>query len=137
MSAASSAAAAIPLKDSGDVVRARRLVQSILTGEKLRPVRVTGFATAVSEVARNAIIHAGGGQLRIREEDQNERRVLIVTVTDSGPGIDNIEQAMSDGYSTKKSLGLGLGGAKRLSHALSVTSSPDSGTTVELVCLLP
>jgi len=87
-------------------------------------------ATAISEVARNILVHAHKGEVILDIIHQNDRAGISVTAVDQGPGISNIEQAMTDGFSTGGSLGLGLPGAKRLMDEFSITSSLGNGTTI-------
>jgi serine/threonine-protein kinase RsbT len=90
------------------------------------------LATAVSEIARNIVVHAGVGELTVCVVDDLDRRGLMVTACDTGAGIPDLEQAMQDGYSTRESLGLGLSGARRLVDEFELVSAPDRGTTVIL-----
>ncbi|MPQ95436.1 anti-sigma regulatory factor [Thioclava sp. JE_KL1] len=124
------AVAEITLATSRDVVAARQAVARILKERGLSAVRITRFATAVSEITRNAIVHGGGGKISIYLDGRNE--YLRVECRDEGPGIENVTLAMSEGYTTAGGLGKGLGGAKRLSHGFEVHSAPGKGTTVSM-----
>lgn len=124
------------LRSPADILSARKAVQKLLEDLGLKPVRVTRFTTAVSEIARNTVAHGGGGDMTLQFENSEGRRWLAARFTDRGAGIPDIAAAMSDGYSTAKSLGLGLGGAKRLSDAFEIASDPENGTTVKLACRL-
>jgi len=86
--------------------------------------------TAASELGRNTLIHGGGGTMRLETFVENDRRGLRLTFEDKGPGIPDIEQAMSDGFTTKGGLGLGLGGSKRLVDEFEVVSRVGEGTRV-------
>jgi serine/threonine-protein kinase RsbT len=90
----------------------------------------TKVVTAASELARNTILHGGGGQAVVEAVSDGIRRGIRLTFEDQGPGIANIEQAMKDGFTTAGGLGLGLSGAKRLSSEFSITSAPGRGTRV-------
>jgi serine/threonine-protein kinase RsbT len=90
----------------------------------------TKFVTAASELGRNALVHGRGGTMVINELLQDGRNALQLIFEDQGPGIANIEQAMRDGYTTANSLGLGLGGARRLVNEFSLESEPGRGTKV-------
>ncbi len=125
----------IRLASTSDIVNARRAAQAMLEAAGMRQIRITRFSTAISEIARNTVTHGGGGMMELAHEAFDGRRWLTATFTDSGAGIADIEQAMSDGFSTAKSLGLGLGGAKRLADAFEIESTPQ-GTTVKLACRL-
>lgn len=90
----------------------------------------TKFVTAASELGRNVLVHGQGGVMTISELQQGTRSGLQLEFADTGPGIPSIEQAMTDGYSTAKSLGLGLGGARRLVNEFEIWSEPAQGTRV-------
>ena len=90
----------------------------------------TKLVTAASELARNVFRYAGTGRMIIEELDDDDRRGIRVTFADDGPGIDDVELALRDGYSTGDSLGIGLPGAKRLVDELTIDSRPGQGTTV-------
>ena len=90
----------------------------------------TKLVTAASELARNVFRYAGSGRMIIEELDDSDRRGIRVTFEDNGPGIDDVELALRDGYSTGDSLGIGLPGAKRLVDELTIDSRPGEGTTV-------
>src|SRR4051812_38365948 len=102
-------------KDS-DVAIARIRTLRLAQAEGFTEVAATAVATAVSELARNALVHAGSGEVHLAmTEDERGRRGIVIVVRDHGPGIANIERSMSDGYSTKTgSLGLGMPSAQRL-----------------------
>jgi serine/threonine-protein kinase RsbT len=123
----------LQVRSSEDVVRARQAVrnQSVALGFSL--VDQTKIVTAASEIARNAIDHAGGGELRLEKVRIGARRGLRLVFSDRGPGIADIKLALTDGYTTAGGLGLGLGGAKRLSNEFDVRSAPGEGTIVTLV----
>jgi serine/threonine-protein kinase RsbT len=92
----------------------------------------TKIITAASELARNAFIHGGGGTVLIERMEEGARKGLRLTFTDQGPGIPDIEKALKDGYTSGNGLGLGLGGAKRLSNEFSIWSEPAKGTRVTI-----
>ena len=92
----------------------------------------TKLVTAASEMARNTLVHGRGGSMVITEVRSGHRSGLQLEFEDSGPGIPDIAQAMNDGYSTAKSLGLGLGGARRLVNEFEIWSEPLKGTRVTL-----
>lgn len=91
---------------------------------------LTVVATAISEVARNIIEYAHSGEILIQLVNDAERRGVMVVATDEGPGIADVEQALLDGYSTGKGLGIGLPGTKRLMDEFEVRSTVGRGTTV-------
>jgi serine/threonine-protein kinase RsbT len=88
------------------------------------------IATAISELARNILTYAGEGEIEIALEAAGGRRGLLIVARDQGPGIADIALALQDGYSTSRSLGIGLPGVRRLMDEFEVTSEPGSGTLV-------
>lgn len=120
--------AKLPLVTSGDVALARQIVLKELRARGVSAIRMTRFATAVSEIARNVVNHGGGGELVmfITPDTQN----LYVRCRDEGPGINDLEQAMTDGYTSRDGLGRGLGGAQRLSDRFEIRSAVGQGTVV-------
>lgn len=120
----------VALNSGGEVVVARQAVRRRAIELGFSIVDQTKVVTAASELARNTVQHGGGGTMTI-EVVQQERRVgLSLTFADEGPGIADVERAMQDGYTTSGGLGLGLSGARRLSHDFSISSAPGRGTTV-------
>jgi serine/threonine-protein kinase RsbT len=122
----------VPLGREENVVSVRREVRSLALQIGLGLVDQTKIVTAASELARNAIVYGGGGQATLETVQDGLRRGLRLTFTDSGPGIPDVEKAMQDGFTTGKGLGLGLGGAKRLSNEFSIDSRPGAGTCVTI-----
>jgi serine/threonine-protein kinase RsbT len=123
----------LPLRAQEDVVAARQFVRAWAVELGLTLVDQTKIITAASELARNAVIHGGGGLIRLEMLRDTGRRGLRLTFEDKGPGIKDIEQAMSDGYTTGNGLGLGLGGSKRLSHEFAIKSAPGEGTQISII----
>jgi serine/threonine-protein kinase RsbT len=125
------------LRDESDLVVARRHVRELGERQGLTPVATEALATAVTEIARNALVHASGGQIRVRGEPAREGgarpAAVVVDVIDEGPGIADVDAAMADGFSTGAGLGLGLPGARRLVDAFELHSSVGRGTTVRLL----
>jgi serine/threonine-protein kinase RsbT len=124
---------ALPLRTSEDIVRMRQYVreQSLAVGFGL--VDQTKIVTAASELARNTLIYGGGGELTVQPLVDGARRGLKLVFSDRGPGIPDIAQALKDGFSTGGGLGLGLGGAKRLSNEFNIDTQPGAGTRVTIV----
>jgi serine/threonine-protein kinase RsbT len=89
--------------------------------------------TAVSELARNTVVHGGGGSMRAGVMEQGPRTGVWVEFVDDGPGIADHEQAMREGFTTGNGLGLGLGGARRLVSEFELQSAPGEGTRVRVV----
>jgi serine/threonine-protein kinase RsbT len=120
------------LQEEQDIVLTRQLVRQNAMELGFSLVDQTKLVTAASELARNTIKYGGGGSLLIEALKDGFRKGLRLTFEDKGPGIANLEQALRDGYSTGGGLGLGLGGAKRLSSDFKITSTPGQGTTVTI-----
>lgn len=122
----------VPVHTSDDVSRARQAVRAWATKIGFSLVDQTKIVTAASELARNIIIYAGEGQMRLEELENGNSRGLRLTFEDRGPGIPDIEQALKDGYTTGNGLGLGLSGARRLSNEFHITSEIGLGTKVTI-----
>lgn len=90
----------------------------------------TKLVTAASELGRNLLVHAGGGRMSITEVMNVAQPGLRLEFEDKGPGIADIDRAMTDGFSTARSLGLGLGGARRLVSEFDIVSLPSQGTKI-------
>jgi serine/threonine-protein kinase RsbT len=123
----------IGLRSMDDMIKARQLVRECAIFQGLSLVDQTKIVTAASELARNTLIHGGGGEMRLQALNDGPRRGVKVIFADRGPGIPNIELAMKDGYTTRGGLGLGLSGSKRLVNEFSIESQPGKGTTVSIV----
>lgn len=121
--------AVVEIVTESDIVRARSTAKSMAAELGFGLVDQTRISTAVSELARNIFTYAGKGEVRI-EEDCSPRRGIKITFTDVGPGIEDVELALSDGYSTAGSMGKGLPGAKRLMDRLEIKSETGNGTIV-------
>jgi serine/threonine-protein kinase RsbT len=120
----------IPVVKEEDVVAARRVVREWSVELKFSLVDQTKIVTAASELARNTIIHGGGGVMLIEILFESMRNGLRLTFTDKGPGIIDLERALKGGFTTKGGMGLGLSGSKRLMNEFEVLSSPETGTRV-------
>ena len=94
---------------------------------------LTLIATAISEIARNIAIYASPGKLTLEVVEHRGRRGIQIVATDNGPGIPDLELALTDGYSTGSSLGIGLPGARRLMDEFEIESAPGMGTTVKMI----
>lgn len=125
--------ACFELKSDVDVVIARRGVRDWAADLGLTMLDLTKVVTAASELARNAVVHGGGGMMCLQVVRQADRQGLRVTFRDHGPGIPQIELAMKDGYSTGRGMGIGLPGAKRLVNEFDLSSTPSEGTMVTIV----
>jgi serine/threonine-protein kinase RsbT len=120
------------LRGPEDIVRMRQVVreQAVALGFSL--VDQTKIITAASELARNVLNYGGGGEVTLQRRSSGLRRGLTLVFSDEGPGIADIELAMKDGYTTGTGMGLGLGGAKRLSNEFAIDSRPGAGTRVTI-----
>jgi serine/threonine-protein kinase RsbT len=123
---------AFALRTPEDIVRMRQVVREHATGLGFSLVDQTKLVTAASEIARNTMIYGGGGEVAVMPLSEGARKGLRLVFTDRGPGIADIELAMKDGYTTGGGLGLGLGGAKRLSNDFFIQSRPGEGTRVTI-----
>jgi serine/threonine-protein kinase RsbT len=121
----------LPIKSGDDVVRVRQHVRAAAADSGLSLVDQTKLVTAASELARNALVHAGGGTARLEVAQAPSGRTGIrITFTDEGPGITNVDLALTDGWTTGDGLGLGLSGARRLVDEFELVSEPGAGTSV-------
>jgi len=120
----------VPIRSGDDVVRVRQEVRAIAARAGLSLVDQTKIVTAASELARNTLDYGGGGTARIEVVMEGARRGVRLTFEDQGPGIPDIERALSDGFTSGGGLGLGLGGARRLSNEFHIHSVVGSGTRV-------
>lgn len=115
-----------------DIVAARSAGRAMAAELGFGPSDFVLIATAISELARNILDYARCGEILLRVASCGERPGIIVVARDTGPGIGNIEQAMQDGYSSARGLGLGLPGTRRLMDEFEIKSQPGKGTTVTI-----
>jgi serine/threonine-protein kinase RsbT len=122
----------VPIDSDADLVVAR--AEGRAMAERLGFPRPDPplIATAISEVARNIVVHVGRGEIVLRPLEEADRYGLVVIASDEGPGIRDIEAALRDEYSGRGGLGLGLPGARRLMDDFDVASDADTGTTVTM-----
>jgi serine/threonine-protein kinase RsbT len=120
----------VEIRSSDDVVRVRQAARTLALGAGLSLVDQTKIITAASELARNTLDYGGGGFVLAELVEVAGRRGLRLTFEDQGPGIADIETALKDGFTSGKGMGLGLGGAKRLSNEFSIHSKPGEGTKI-------
>jgi serine/threonine-protein kinase RsbT len=121
-----------PIQSSEDVVRVRQMARERAVSQGFSLVDQTKLVTAASELARNTLEYGGGGKVTIEVLNDGARKGVRLTFIDQGPGIENIELALKDGYTTGSGLGLGLSGAKRLSNEFELQSKPGEGTRVAI-----
>jgi serine/threonine-protein kinase RsbT len=124
-------AATIELKVSADLLQARLTARALAEQAGLGVMDQTRFATAVSELGRNALVYAQGGVCMLQDLSDAASVRLLAEVRDSGPGIEDVQLAMGDGYSTSGSLGAGLPGTRRLVDEFDIQSGT-SGTVVQV-----
>ena len=123
----------LPVRSQDAIVRVRQEVRKWAVALGFSLVDQTKIITAASEIARNTVDYGGGGELRLEHVRSGVHRGLRLVFTDKGPGIPDVAQAMSDGYTSGGGLGLGLGGAKRLCNEFDVRSAPGEGTTIAMI----
>jgi len=121
-----------PVRSSEDVVVVRQAVRALAIKLGFSLVEQTKIVTAASELARNTVDYGGGGIVRLQTLTDGRRVGLRLTFEDKGPGIENLELVMKDGYTSGGGLGLGLGGARRSSNEFEIVSRPGEGTRVSI-----
>ena len=126
-------ASILDVRTSEDVVRVRQEVRNRSAAAGFSLVDQTKVVTAASEIARNTIVHGGGGKVQVEVLEAPGKRGIRLVFEDEGPGITDIKLAMQDGYSTGGGLGMGMPGSKRLSNEFYVESTPGRGTKVTLI----
>ncbi|MGA5894411.1 anti-sigma regulatory factor [Streptomyces venetus] len=124
------APASLPIGSDADLAWVRQQVRQAAAELGFGLVQQTKLVTAASELARNTLVHGGGGHVMITPLDTGQSHGLRLTFVDAGPGIRDLDQAMTDGYTSGGGLGLGMSGAKRLVQEFEVESRPGEGTTV-------
>ena len=122
----------VPIRSDADIVTARQQGRTLATQAGFTGSDLTVIATAISEVARNIVQYAQRGEIVLSLLEKGAKRGLLIIARDEGPGISDIALAMQDGYSTGKSLGLGLPGARRLMDDFEIVSTVGSGTTITM-----
>jgi len=123
----------IAITGDGDIVTARSRARELADALGFSRTHQTVIAAAVSEIARNIVVYANTGEIVLRAQQGDGRWGLVVVATDEGPGIADLEQALSDGFSTTGSLGVGLPGARRLMDSREIDTEVGRGTTVTML----
>ena len=123
----------IRITDELSLGRAVVSVATMSAEAGLSRVAAQQLATVASELARNILKYAGHGQIEMRREEDGTRVGIRLIVSDRGPGINDVEQAVADHFSTGGSLGLGLSGVKRMMDEFHIESQPGKGTRIEVV----
>ncbi|MEO8380639.1 MAG: anti-sigma regulatory factor [Acidobacteriota bacterium] len=122
----------VPVRGSHEVVGVRHLVRRYAVEQGFTLVEQTKIVTAASELARNMVDYGKGGTLVVEALEDGIRKGVRLTFEDQGPGIPDIAQALRDGYTSGGGMGLGLGGARRLSNEFDIRSAPGEGTCVTI-----
>jgi serine/threonine-protein kinase RsbT len=121
-----------PITSEDDLVVARAKGRALALELGFSKTDATLIATAISEVARNIVVHAGTGEIRMSPVLEERRRGLVVVAVDDGPGIRDLESALELGYASRGGLGLGLPGVRRLMDEFAIESDVDQGTRVRM-----
>lgn len=122
----------VPLRTDEDVVRMRQLVRECLVSVGFSLIDQTKMITAASELGRNTLRYGGGGEAHIEKVVEGGRRGVTLSFIDQGPGIVDVQLALTDGYTTGNGMGLGLSGARRLADEFELITAPGAGTTVRI-----
>ena len=122
----------LPIETDQDVVPARAEGRSLASQLGFSRTDATLIATAISEIARNILVHAGSGEMRLRPAQVDGRCGVLVTATDSGPGIRDVDAAMQEGGGSGQGLGLGLPGSRRIMDDFVIETTAGRGTTVRM-----
>jgi serine/threonine-protein kinase RsbT len=120
----------LPIREEKDLLLVRQMVREWAAELGFSSLNQTKVVTAASELGRNTLTHGRGGVVRLETLAVRERRGLRLTFEDQGPGIPDVEQALTNGFTTAGGLGLGFGGARRLVNEFEVDSRPGEGTRI-------
>ncbi|GAA0525056.1 anti-sigma regulatory factor [Paractinoplanes ferrugineus] len=120
----------LAINSDQDVVRVRQLVRTVAVAVKLSLVDQTKLVTAASELARNTFVYGGGGSAEVTRVDNGRRQGIRIVFADEGPGIADLDLALTDGYTTGGGMGLGLSGARRLVDEFAIDTEVGRGTTI-------
>ncbi|MEV6020447.1 anti-sigma regulatory factor [Streptomyces sp. NPDC051997] len=130
MNGASSASESLEITANAGVVQARQRVRALAQECRFSLVEQTKLITAASELARNTLIHGGGGTMTAGLVEERGRRGVRLVFSDRGPGIPDVDLALTDGWTSGAGMGLGLSGSKRLVDDFVLETAPGQGTTV-------
>ena len=122
----------VEIAADADIVQARGAGRAIAARLGFSRTDATLIATAISEIGRNILVHAGAGEVSIAETGKDQLVGIEVVARDRGPGIADVERALSEGYATGNGLGLGLPGARRLMDDFSIETAAGRGTTITM-----
>ncbi len=120
----------IPLRGEPDIVMCRQTVRKLSQELKFSLVDQTKMITAASELSRNTVVYGGGGHMRWEIQPQGLRTALRLWFEDKGPGIPDVERALTDGWTSGKGMGIGLSGSKRLVNEFAIETAEGAGTSV-------
>jgi serine/threonine-protein kinase RsbT len=123
----------LPIRTPEDIVLARQMVRQRAISLGFGLIDQTKIVTASSELGRNTLDYGGGGTVLVEVIENGAQSGLRLIFEDHGPGIEDVQLALTDGYSSGNGMGLGLGGAKRLSHEFEISTKPGEGTRVSIV----
>jgi len=127
-----STAQRLPVRTDSDVVKVRQLVRTLAQQARLSLVDQTKLVTAASELARNTLVYGGGGEAEVELVTDGARTGVRALFADEGPGIPDLDLALTDGWTSGSGLGLGLSGSRRLVQHFSIDTAPGAGTRVEI-----
>jgi serine/threonine-protein kinase RsbT len=127
------ASGSMPLAGENDIVASRQTVRRLTQMLKFSLVDQTKMITAASELSRNTVVYGGGGEMRWQVLAQGVKSGLKLEFEDQGPGIPDVAQAMTDGWTSGKGLGLGLSGSRRLVNEFDIRTAAGAGTCVTIV----
>ncbi len=129
----------LSITSESDIVTARTTIREVVTDCGFGLTDATRIVTAVSELARNVYLYADEGEMRwtIRRDNDSDREWIEIVFDDDGPGIDDVDEALGEGYSTSDGMGYGLSGSQKLMDEFDIESSADHGSTVIVRKYLP
>lgn len=122
----------LEISSETDIVTARTTVREVVTDVGFGMTDITRIVTAVSELARNVYVYADTGTMRWCVRSDGSRRLVEIVFDDDGPGIQNVDRALEEGYSTSEGMGHGLSGAQKLMDEFEIETGPENGTTVTI-----
>ena len=122
----------VPIAADADIVVARGEGRALAGRLGFTRTDATLIATAISEVGRNILVHAGSGEVELAEAADDRRVAIVVVARDDGPGIPDVQSALREGYATGDGLGLGLPGSQRLMDEFVIDTKVGGGTTVTM-----
>lgn len=118
-------------KDS-DLITIRKYGRKMTAAMGYSKTEQTLIVTALSEIGRNILEYAGNGEVILEYKNEKRRKCLFITAIDTGPGIDDIDSALKEGFTTGKGMGMGLSGTKRIMDEFEIESQPGAGTTIKM-----